>query len=250
MIAGKLRFRRTAFQIQVHGRRIQAWQWGHGPAVIMAHGWNGRGIQFRHFIAPLVQAGYSAIAFDGPGHGASDGQTSSYFEFTEVVRALLNPRLGLDIRGLIGHSFGAAAMVNSLAHEQLNLPAALLAPPLKLRELLLATFNRYGIPPAIYNALIGEYEARFGYSLLRDNPHRHLQDLQAQILVVHDPEDPVVAYQDSRTLCRRYPHTTLLTTEGLGHKRILQDPAVIAACLGHLGIGAAPKTAVSAGTAF
>lgn len=231
------------FQIQVNGRRVEAWHWGTGPAVLLAHGWNGRGVHFRSFIESLIQAGCSAIAFDGPGHGASEGGTASYFEFTDAVRALLDPRLGLDIRGLIGHSFGAAAIVNTLAHEQLNLPAALLAPPLKLRELLQATFDRYGIPPAIYHALIGEYETRYGYSLKRDNPHLHLKDLPAELLVVHDPGDPVVAYHDSQTLCRQYPHATLLTTRDLGHKRILQDPEVISACLVHLGIEPQPTGA-------
>ena len=42
----------NAFSIRVNGARIQCWQWGSGPAVLLAHGWNGRGIQLHPFIKP------------------------------------------------------------------------------------------------------------------------------------------------------------------------------------------------------
>jgi hypothetical protein len=45
------------FDIQAHHKQIRAWQWGDGPGVLLVHGWNGRGIQFERYMAPLVQAG-------------------------------------------------------------------------------------------------------------------------------------------------------------------------------------------------
>jgi alpha-beta hydrolase superfamily lysophospholipase len=96
--------------------------------------WSGRGIQFHRFIEPLVKAGYTAIAFDGPAHGSSDGRNTSYFEFTDVVRAFFDPELGLHIRGVVAHSFGAAAAINGLARQTDSPETVLIAPALMLRR--------------------------------------------------------------------------------------------------------------------
>jgi len=222
------------FHLRVHDKRIRGWRWGTGPGVLLVHGWNGRGIQLHRFIAPLVDAGYAAIAFDGPAHGASEGRSTSYFEFTDTVRALIGPDRGLDIRGIIAHSFGAGAAVNGLAHQGLAVKSVLLAPALRLRDLLVHSFDRHGIPPPIYESMISAYENRFGYSLQRDDPHLHLKDLRSSVLLIHDHDDPVIAHRDSRIASRGFGHVTLHTTHGLGHKRILTDPAVVDATLAHL----------------
>ncbi|MBC7976874.1 MAG: alpha/beta fold hydrolase, partial [Myxococcales bacterium] len=58
-----------------HGerRKVCAWRWGHGPTVLLVHGWEGRGSQLGAFVEPLVRAGLSVVAFDAPGHGDSPG---------------------------------------------------------------------------------------------------------------------------------------------------------------------------------
>jgi pimeloyl-ACP methyl ester carboxylesterase len=232
------------FHLRVHDKRIRGWRWGTGPGVLLVHGWNGRGIQFHRFISPLIDAGYAAIAFDGPAHGASEGRSTSYFEFTDTVRALFEPNLDLDIRGVIAHSFGAGVVVNGLAHQELALKSVLLAPALRLKDLLLHAFDRHGIPPAIYESLIAAYEKRFGYSLQRDDPHLRLNDLRSPVLVIHDQDDPVIPHRDSRTVSHGFGHVTLHTTHGLGHKRILTDPAVVEATMAHL-LDSEPGTADS-----
>jgi pimeloyl-ACP methyl ester carboxylesterase len=223
------------FDIQAHDKQIRAWQWGEGPGVLLVHGWNGRGIQFQRYIAPLVQAGYAAIALDGPAHGASQGRSTSYFEFSDTVRAFLRPERGLNICGIVAHSFGAAAVINSLAHEGLCLRVVLLAPALKLRELILHAFNQHGIPPVVYETMIAQYEERFGYRLVRDNPHRLLKDLGSQVLVIHDQDDRIIAHQDSLTLCQRFSHLTLYTTHGLGHRGVMTDSRVVQRVIEYLG---------------
>jgi pimeloyl-ACP methyl ester carboxylesterase len=224
------------FHIQVHDKRIRGWRWGDGPAVLLVHGWNGRGIRLHRFIAPLMNAGYSAIAFDGPAHGASEGRNTSYFEFTDVVTALFEAELGPEIRGVVAHSFGAAAVVNSLSRRNPAPKTVLLAPVLELKDLVFRAFDRHGVPPEIGERIIGAYEQRFGYSLRDDDPHLRLGGLRSPVLVVHDEEDPVMPYRDSRRISRQFDHLTLHTTHGLGHNRILTDPAVVDAAMIHLGV--------------
>ena len=222
------------FSIRVHDKKIQAWRWGSGPGVLFVHGWSGRGIQFHRFIDPLVRAGFTAIAFDGPAHGASDGRSTSYFEFTDVVRAFFDPGLGLDIRGVVAHSFGAAAVINGLARQTDSPGTVLIAPALMLRDMVTHAFERHGVPPALYENLLAAYERRFGYSLRRDDPNLHLKDLRRPALVIHDQDDPIVAYRDSRALSQHPGILALHTTVGLGHRKILTDPDVVEATVSHL----------------
>ena len=222
------------FHVRVHGRRIRGWRWGAGPGVLLVHGWSGRGIQLHRYIDPLVRAGRTAVAIDGPAHGESEGRRTSYFEFTDVIRSLISPDRGLRIQGIVAHSFGAAAAVNALAHQGAAVKTVLLAPALQLRKTVFDALERHGVPPRVWEPIIASYETRFGYSLERDDPHRHLADLRSPVLVVHDVDDPVIAHGDSEALCGRIGRVTLKTTSGLGHRKIMSDPDVVEAGVSHL----------------
>ena len=222
------------FQFSVHDKIIHAWKWGQGPAVLMVHGWNGRGAQFHRFVPALVEAGYTAIAIDGPAHGDSTGRSTSYFEFTDTVRTLLTHFPQFNIQGLIGHSFGADAVINSLAKEGLALNTVCIAPVLRLRELLFDTFSRLGVPASIFNGIIGDFERRYGYDLRRDNPYRLLGHLRANVLIVHDMDDRTAPFGDSKEQSESHSHVTLHVTKGLGHRRVLSDSTVIKVSLDHL----------------
>src|ERR1043166_8169499 len=70
-----------------HGehRRLAAWRWGHGPTVLLVHGWEGRGSQLGAFVEPLVAAGLSVVAFDAPGHGDSPGRRLYLADLADCV---------------------------------------------------------------------------------------------------------------------------------------------------------------------
>jgi pimeloyl-ACP methyl ester carboxylesterase len=215
------------FLLRVNDKSIHGWQWGHGPQILFVHGWNGRGIQFLPFFKPVIEAGYAVIAVDGPAHGESMGQTTNYFEFTDMVRRIVNPSSGFDIRGVVAHSLGASAVINALAHEAVGIDAALIAPALRLREMLYNTFTRYGVPQWLYTSMISQLETRFGYGLDRDNPIQGAAKIRSRLLLVHDRNDPVTPFTDTRELAESQAHADLLATQGLGHRRIIGDPDVV-----------------------
>lgn len=223
------------FKIRVHDKTISAWRWGHGPAVLLVHGWSGRGIQFHRFVVPLVKAGYTAIAIDMPAHGESTGRITSYFEFTDAIRAFLSKDQALGVQGIIAHSLGACATINALAKEKIAINTVCIAPVLRLRELLLNTFVRFGIPHVIFTALISEFEKRFGYNLEADNPLGLLPYLRGPVLMVHDENDRTVAFGDTADQAQNHARITLFATQGLGHRRLLTDDTVVRACLDHMG---------------
>lgn len=222
------------FRFKVHEKTIQGWRWGEGPEVLLVHGWNGRGIQFHRFIKPLIASGYTAVAIDGPAHGASTGKITSYFEFTDTLRKILTEKRVFNVHGVIAHSFGAAALINALAKEKMAVRAVCIAPVLRLQELLFRVFDHFGIPQQLYLSLVHEFEARYGYHLAQDNPHQLMKELSGPILVVHDVRDRTAPYQDSAHQARELDHIALWSTKGLGHNRVLKDEEAIGRCVAHM----------------
>ena len=55
--------------------------------------------------------------------------------------------------------------------------------------------------------------------------------LKIPALVVHDRRDREVAWEDGRAITGSWKGSRLLTTEGLGHRRILSDGGVLEAVL-------------------
>jgi len=45
---------------------------------------------------------------------------------------------------------------------------------------------------------------------------------------VHDQQDHDVPWQEGETLAHAWPNAISIQTQGLGHRRILRDPAVVA----------------------
>ena len=217
----------TSFNIHVHGKKIRCWKWGRGPAILFVHGWNGRGVNLAYFFKALIHAGYSVITYDAPAHGESDGQFTNYFELTDTVRAFFDPSLGFDIQGVIAYSIGGAAVINCISKEKPSIDTVLIAPALKLKELLFNAFNHHGVPKIVYQSLVAELERYYGYDVHQDNPYVLAKTITSKMLIVHDKDDRTIPYMDSKILSEKTDNVDLHTTEGLGHKLILRDKAVV-----------------------
>ena len=66
----------AAFEVEAQGHPVRGFVWGAAaqPAttVYLVHGWGGRGAQFAAMVPPLVEAGHRVVMFDAPAHGDSD----------------------------------------------------------------------------------------------------------------------------------------------------------------------------------
>jgi dienelactone hydrolase len=215
------------FEIAVNHKNIQCWKWGSGPTVIFVHGWNGKGIQFLPFLKKFREAGYSVLTLDLPGHGESEGKYSNYFEISDAVRVLLNHIDRPNIIGIVGHSLGAAAIINALDKEDLSIPTVLIAPALRLKEMLEHAFSTHGVPLKVFFSLIDEFEKRMGYNLSNDNPIQLVTKQPLPALIIHDQSDSITPFKDSAEASIQFPSLQLFSTTGLGHRRILFDDEVI-----------------------
>lgn len=221
--------RAERFKVQVNGYDLAAWRWGQGPAVLLVHGWDSRGVHLGGFVEPFLEAGWSVITYDAPAHGLSQGVWTHYFDFIDALRGVLASQAGADVRAVAAHSLGGGAAIAALSKyaPEPRLPAVLLAPSLKLKEVLQYTFRHYGVPEALFMGFIKDLEIKHGYRMEKDNPWELALKAENDFLLIHDEKDPTISLKHTRRLAEANSALTLETTQGLGHNRIISDAKVI-----------------------
>jgi pimeloyl-ACP methyl ester carboxylesterase len=213
--------------LQHTGRHIAMWRWGSrdAPAVLLAHGWGGNAAQMRGFVFPLLQAGFRVIAYDQPAHGVSEGKLTGLPDFAEVL-AEVAWHHG-EVRAVIGHSLGATAAALAHAQKKADLRRiVLISPPSDLVGHSRRFARWHWIPEPVRDAMQAAIEERYGLPWSELELARLAPRLGAKALVIHDRGDKVVPWKQGEQFARHWEGARLISTEGLGHRRILADDAV------------------------
>jgi pimeloyl-ACP methyl ester carboxylesterase len=208
-------------------RPLAVYYWGAGPTILLVHGWHGRGAQLGAFAAPLVATGYRVVAFDAPAHGRTPGRATNLPEVSEALLAVANSFPPLH--GVIAHSFGAACTLAAIRHGLAPRRVVTMSAPANLEFLMDSFAARLGISAAVMAVHRRLVEAQFGADLWqRLSPTGIARGLNISALLLHDEDDHDVPCRESESLARAWPNATLIRTQGLGHRRILRDPDVVA----------------------
>ena len=224
--------------MQIGGRRIETWGWGSGPSVLLVHGWGGRGAQLGALVLPLVARGFSVVTFDAPGHGASDAGKVTIPEIAGAIRAVAETRGPLA--AIVAHSVGATAAVRAL-WEGLDAGAVvLIGPAADLVTPSLRFSETFGFSREVRERMHRRIEARVGAWSVFDAVEL-APALTVPLLVVHDRGDAEIPWQHGAAIARAWRGAELLMTEGLGHRRILKDPDVVAASVAFIAARAAER---------
>ncbi len=228
----------TALSIVTPYGRVAAWRVGaiNAPAIVLCHGWGGRGAQLRGFVAPLLEHGYQVVFFDHLGHGLSDGRQAALVDFWRGLEAVWDALIdrGIRVHGLVAHSLGGAAVASalrrSLTRRNLNTPTprvVLIAPPASLIRYS-RLFARYiGIPERIRRAMQWRFEQRYGVAWDEFELPQSVASIRAPALFIHDRDDRETRFEGGVALAKTWPDARLHVTSGLGHRRILRSSEVI-----------------------
>jgi pimeloyl-ACP methyl ester carboxylesterase len=209
---------------------LKAWRWGNGgKVVILVHGWEGRGSQLAPFAQPLVDAGYTVVTFDAPSHGASSGTRSSLPHFTWALRGIAD---AVDApHAIVAHSLGCAATTLALREGFRTERVVFLAPPLNPSDYT----EQFGEILGLDDRTIRGFKLRIEERFLRKWSDYSLaataRAMTTPLLVIHDREDTETRWSGGAALAEVWPGARMMTTEGLGHRRILRDPDVIDAAV-------------------
>ena len=220
------------FAVDVDGHRVVGESWGTGPVVYLVHGWAGHRGQLTAFVPPLVANGYRVVAFDAPSHGASAAgafgpRSSSIPEFTAALTAVAT--VHGPAHCLVAHSLGgtaaAAAVRDGLPVDRVVLLAPLASPRSFAHQFAAAL----GFGNRTYRRLIVRVERRVGAPMDDfDVPAIGRATAVPPTLVIHDQDDASTPASDGASIAAAWTGSRLHRTSGLGHRRLLTSPEVVA----------------------
>jgi pimeloyl-ACP methyl ester carboxylesterase len=229
----------TPFELSVSGATVRGRRWGHREEIVyLVHGWGSSSGQLRAFIGPLVDAGFSVVAYDSLSHGRSDPgpsgpRRSNALEQRDVLRAVVAAHG--RAHGIVAHSLGS--MVAALALRDGIVPrrAVYVAPMIDVTSYGQTLIRMLGAGPRVWARFLDRVERRLGVSLSHFDVAAIADEISAPpLLIVHDRDDQETSWEASSALAEAWPDARLLTTTGLGHNRILADPAVVSAAVAFL----------------
>lgn len=216
----------TPFEVQLGvDNSVRAWRWGSGPAVLLVHGWEGRGSQLSPLVRPLLARGFSVVTFDAPGHGESDGSRSSLPHFAWAVRRVADALT--EPYAVVAHSLGCAATTLALREGLSTQRLVFFSPPLNPSDYV----DRFGGILNFSAEVLDRMKLRIEERFLRKWSDYALDETARQmttpLLVIHDRDDVETYWSEGSALAAAWPGARLVTTEGLGHRRILREASVV-----------------------
>ncbi|XQM38419.1 AB hydrolase-1 domain-containing protein [Cupriavidus sp. H19C3] len=214
-------------------RRVRVYRWGHhGPLVLLVHGWGGNAGQWHGVVAGLLAAGLRVVAFDALSHGASDAGAHGVerSSIVELSRSLLAVAWHVGpVHAVISHSAGGPATALALREGLPVRAAALICPPADMSHACRALAFELGFSPAVCARMERDSARWLGmpWSALNVPDLGRTREVPPT-LVIHDRDDKEVRWEDGAAIAGAWPGARLMTTQGLGHRRILLDADVIA----------------------
>lgn len=201
--------------------------------VLIVHGWGSQAVYLARMAHGLAGAGLEVVVLDLPGHGLSSGRTLDIGRAVEAIAAANRHYRGFD--AIVGHSFGGAAsliavsgLLSTVARVGTN-RLVLIGAPSRLDFIFRGFADTVGLSEASLRRLEMQAERRTGVHPMQfDGPVLALK-ADIPVLVIHAEDDKEVAAENARRYEDLSGKIELLWANGLGHRRIVSDSAVIAA---------------------
>lgn len=208
--------------------RLATYRWANdGPTVLLVHGWESNASRWLPLIPKLLQAGLAVVAFDAPAHGESSGRQLPFNVYGEAIETV-SRRYG-PLKALIAHSFGVVGSTFYLSQTPSQPPERLVyaCGPNRALDVLEGFSQIINLPPKSLPHTLDALQAHAGMPLPEISVAQMMKNMPIPGLIVHDTEDRIVPYSTSQALAAGWPQAELVTTSGLGHRRILRDEKVL-----------------------
>ncbi len=177
------------------------------------------------FVEPLIARGCRVVAFDAPAHGQSSGTRASFFHFADAVESAAEA-FG-PLHAIVTHSMGGAAALWASRRSALAARTVMIAPPSDLRDFTRAFARALDLSEGVRTRVHRRLAERFGVPVEDVRAERLAFAMRGPLLVLHDEDDREIPVACGEAIARVWPGAELVRTRGLGHKRILHDPASI-----------------------
>lgn len=218
---------KSSYKLGSHEDYYIRYEWGAdgSPAVLLVHGWEGRGSQMGYFVQPLLNAGYRVITFDAIAHGDSPGMRTNMPEFAQIIKNI-EKDTG-RFHAIIGHSLGGTAAGYAIAEGVHSDRLITICSPTTIQFIFDAFQQQINASQKTMRRLEKFLEDFTGkkskdYSFTNFAGH-----INTPGLIIHDKQDKEIPYSQALALHETWKKSQLVLKEGLGHRRILRDEMTI-----------------------
>lgn len=219
------------FNIQLYkDLTLRGYRWGDSmhPKVLLVHGWSTTSRSMSHLTDNLLKNNYQVITYDALRHGNSEGKFSDLAGWADSVQAVLK-QIG-PVECIIAHSFGGVA-VTVASKLGLDTKKLVFIAPIHDISAVADNFAKHShIPLKIVKEMRSytwsqnkEHFNKYGtnwHDIVNSNFH-------IPTLLIHDSDDREIGIEHSKQIYKMWSWATLITTKGLGHRKILDDRNVV-----------------------
>lgn len=207
-------------------KEIVVYQYGSSvKKVLLVHGWSGRGTQLVKIADAILEQGFMVYSFDAPAHGKSKGNFSIMPEFIASILEM-EQKYG-PFEFAIGHSLGGMSVLNAIKQNLAVKKAVTIGSGDVIQDIIDDFVKNLKLKPEYGLRLKDHFENKFGGEMDDYSAYKAAQMVQIPVLVIHDQNDEDVSVNSAYHIDKHLVHSELFITEGLGHRKILGDPAVI-----------------------
>lgn len=189
---------------------------------LLVHGWESRAAAWHVLVPRLVAEGWHVTVFDAPAHGESGGETTHVVAIGQALLAV-GAWLG-PVDAVLAHSLGSPAALHAFAHGLRTGASVHLAGPASLIRAIERTACALRVDG---QALRARFEALTGVDAADMELERLAAGMRHRALLLHDPLDPEVHWSESVALGNAWDGALLEAANGVGHRRIIGDDAVV-----------------------
>jgi pimeloyl-ACP methyl ester carboxylesterase len=228
--------------LQIDGLTVRSQVGGHGPQVLLLHGWGGAIESFAPVLDDLYRS-YTVATFDLPGFGQSSLPPSAWgsADYARLTLRLMD-RLQMDRPHLIGHSFGGQVSIQlaATAPERVGKLVLVCSAGIRTRPALATRLKRMaarlGKWLAAHGGWIGERLRLAIYQRVQSQDYANagplrptlvrvitedltplLPLIQSPTLLVWGAQDHAVPLSAAQVMARLIPGTQLVVFENAGH---------------------------------
>ncbi len=219
--------KKQLIKLNKYPEKIYVYNYGIGAKkILLVHGWAGSGTQLATIATQLVSLGYSVVSFDAPGHGKAPGKSSIIPHFVTAILQLEQTHGPFEFA--IGHSLGGMSLLRAV-RKGLNINRLITIGIANSISKIITDFAKnMQLNPSVAKGMKHYFDNLLGSDIDEFSAAVSARYTKIPTLVVHDRDDVDVAITAAYEIHRELPQGTLYITEGLGHRKILGDPEVIA----------------------
>lgn len=210
---------------------LQTYSWGpkEGQLILLVHGWESRATALRAFVPGLVEAGFRVKAFDLPAHGSSSGKQTNMRHSADFVEAFIQAQ-EQELHSIIAHSMGCGATVFALSRmPNLRLQRlVLIGFPAKIDQVFQRFYEFLKLPRPVVRSLKSHVQAQFEEDVFEIDTREYGKAVEVErILLIHDKQDPIIPFSESKYILKAWDNAELAVTDGFGHFKLVKNPKVL-----------------------